>query len=64
MPKVKVHSGAKKRFSLTATGKIKCKHAYKNHLLDKKQTKRKRRLTHTTWVHQADESSIRKLLKV
>lgn len=64
MPKVKTHSGAKKRFSLTATGRIKRKHAFKNHLLDKKQAKQKRRLTHTTLVHQADEARMRKLLKV
>ncbi len=64
MPKVKTHSGAKKRFSLTGTGKVKRKHAFKNHMLDKKQTKQKRRLTHTTLVHKADESRIKKLLKV
>ncbi len=46
MPKAKTHSGAKKRFSLTGTGKIKRAHAFKNHELYKKQTKQKRRLTH------------------
>ena len=64
MPKVKTHSGAKKRFSLTGTGKIKRKHAFKNHMLNKKQTKQKRRLTHTTLVHKADEGRMSKLLKV
>jgi large subunit ribosomal protein L35 len=64
MPKVKTHSGAKKRFSLTGTGKVKRKHAFKNHMLDKKQTKQKRKLTHTTLVHKSDESRMKKLLKV
>ena len=41
MPKIKTHSGAKKRFSLTKTGKVKRAHAYKNHILNKKSTKRK-----------------------
>ena len=39
MPKMKTHSGAKKRFKLTGTGKIKRKHAYKSHILTKKSTK-------------------------
>jgi len=64
MPKTKTHSGAKKRFSLTATGKIKRKHAFKNHLLDKKQTKQKRKLTHSAFVHDADKKRIQKLLLV
>jgi large subunit ribosomal protein L35 len=64
MPKVKTHSGAKKRFSITANGKIKRPHAYKNHMLDKKSTKRKRRLTHSTLVHKADESRIKRLLQM
>jgi large subunit ribosomal protein L35 len=64
MPKVKTHSGAKKRFSLTGTGRVKRKHAFKNHMLDKKQTKQKRKLTHTTLVHKSDESRMKKLLKV
>ncbi|OJW72274.1 MAG: 50S ribosomal protein L35 [Candidatus Amoebophilus sp. 36-38] len=62
MPKVKTHSGAKKRFSLTASGKIKRKHAYKNHMLDKKQTKQKRRLTHSGFVDKTDKERIKKLL--
>jgi large subunit ribosomal protein L35 len=64
MPKSKTHSGAKKRFSLTGTGKVKRKHAFKNHMLGKKQTEQKRRLTHSTLVHHADEKKIKKLLKV
>ncbi len=48
MPKMKTHSGSKKRFKLTGTGKIKRKHAYKSHILTKKETKQKRNLTGTT----------------
>ena len=44
MPKLKTHSGAKKRFNLTKTGKVKRAHAYKSHILNKKSTKRKRGL--------------------
>lgn len=64
MPKVKTHSGAKKRFQARANGTIKRKHAFKNHMLDKKQTKRKRRLTHSTVVHKADERRIKRLLNI
>lgn len=46
MPKMKTNSGAKKRFALTGSGKIKRKHAFKSHILTKKTTKRKRNLTH------------------
>lgn len=63
MPKMKTKSGAKKRFSLTGTGKIKRKHAYKSHILTKKATKRKRNLTYTTLVDKADESNIREMLQ-
>ena len=42
MPKLKTHSGAKKRFNLTKSGKVKRAHAYKSHILTKKDTKRKR----------------------
>ena len=41
MPKLKTKSGAKKRFKVTGTGKIKRKHAFKNHILTKKETKQK-----------------------
>ena len=44
MPKLKTHSGAKKRFNLTKTGKVKRAKAYKSHILTKKSTKVKRRL--------------------
>ena len=49
MPKMKSVSSAKKRFTLTATGKIKRKHAFKRHILTKKTTKQKRSLTHSTF---------------
>jgi large subunit ribosomal protein L35 len=64
MPKVKTKSGAKKRFSLTGTGKIKRKHAYKSHILTKKTTKQKRNLTHTGLVSKADESNVKFMLKI
>lgn len=63
MPKMKTKSGAKKRFKLTGTGKIKRKHAFKSHILTKKSTKRKRNLTYTTTVDKADESNIRDMLR-
>ncbi|MBR2337831.1 MAG: 50S ribosomal protein L35, partial [Clostridia bacterium] len=47
MPKIKTHSGAKKRFKLTKTGKVVRAHAYKSHILNKKTTKRKRNLRKT-----------------
>ncbi|MBE0676979.1 MAG: 50S ribosomal protein L35 [Bacteroidales bacterium] len=62
MPKIKTNPGAKKRFSLTGTGKIKRKHAFKSHILTKKATKRKRNLTYFGEVHKADESNIKLLL--
>jgi large subunit ribosomal protein L35 len=58
MPKMKTNSGAKKRFVLTGTGKIKRKHAYKSHILTKKSTKRKRNLTYFTTVAKADVKNI------
>ncbi len=63
MPKMKSKSGAKKRFKLTGSGKIKRKHAYKSHILTKKSTKRKRNLTYSTTVDKADEKNIRVMLQ-
>lgn len=63
MPKMKTKSGAKKRFILTGTGKIKRKHAFKSHILTKKSTKRKRNLTYFTIVDKADEKNIRRMLR-
>ncbi|MFO7934966.1 MAG: 50S ribosomal protein L35 [Bacteroidales bacterium] len=62
MPKMKTNTGAKKRFTLTGTGKIKRKHAYKSHILTKKSTKRKRNLTYFGTVHKADKQNIKRLL--
>jgi len=64
MPKMKTNSGAKKRFTLTGTGKIKRKHAYKSHILTKKSKKRKRNLTYFGEVHKADEDNIKRLLNM
>lgn len=64
MPKVKTKSGAKKRFKLTGTGKIKRKHAFKNHILTKKETKQKRNLTQATLVHKSDEKRIKDMLNI
>jgi ribosomal protein L35 len=62
MPKMKTNAGAKKRFQITGTGKIKRKHAYKRHILTKKTIKRKRNLTHISLVHPADVNNIKLLL--
>ncbi|CAI8252468.1 MAG: 50S ribosomal protein L35 [Flavobacteriia bacterium] len=62
MPKMKTKSSAKKRFKLTGTGKIKRKHAFKSHILTKKSTVQKRRLTHATLVHESDEKNIKQQL--
>jgi large subunit ribosomal protein L35 len=62
MPKMKTKSSAKKRFTLTGTGKIKRKHAYKSHILTKKTKKQKRNLTHTGTVDSADEKNVRAML--
>lgn len=62
MPKMKTNSSAKKRFSFTGTGKIKRKHAFKNHILTKKTTKSKRALTGTTIVDVTDEGRVKRLL--
>jgi large subunit ribosomal protein L35 len=62
MPKMKTNSGAKKRFALTGSGKIKRKHAFKSHILTKKTKKQKRNLTHTGIVSKADENAVKHLL--
>lgn len=61
---MKTNPGAKKRFTLTGTGKIKRKHAYKSHILTKKSTKRKRNLTYFGEVHKADQENIKRLLSM
>ncbi|HLR89776.1 MAG TPA: 50S ribosomal protein L35 [Balneolaceae bacterium] len=62
MPKMKTNSGAKKRFKVTGTGKLKRKKAFKRHILTKKSSKRKRNLGKDTLVHKADEPSIKAML--
>ncbi len=59
MPKMKTHSGAKKRFNLTKTGKVKRAHAFKSHILTKKDTKRGRRLRKTTMADKTNMKAIR-----
>lgn len=62
MPKMKTNAGAKKRFKLTGSGKIKRKHAYKSHILTKKSTKRKRNLTYWGTVSDVDTKGVKRLL--
>ncbi len=62
MPKIKTNSGAKKRFKVTGTGKIKRKHAFHSHILTKKTTKQKRNLVHATLVHPPDMDRVNLLL--
>lgn len=59
---MKTNAGAKKRYSLTGTGKIKRKHAYKSHILTKKSKKRKRNLGYFTSVHKTDKKNAKFLL--
>jgi len=62
MPKMKSNSGAKKRFKLTGTGKIKRKKAFKSHILTKKSSKTKRNLGRTTLVAKADEARVKDMI--
>jgi len=62
MPRLKTKSGAKKRFKVTGTGKIKRKRAFKNHILTKKETKQKRRLSKKVTVKKSDENNISLML--
>ena len=64
MPKQKTKSSAKKRFKITGTGKIKRKHAFKNHILTKKSKKRKLKLTHSGLVNDSDSDNINRQLRV
>ena len=64
MPKVKTNSGAKKRFALTGTGKIKRKHAFHSHILTKKTKKQKRNLVHFTTLDAANVKSVQELLSL
>ena len=62
MPKIKTHSGAKKRFKLTKSGKVVRAHAYKSHILNKKTTKRKRNLRKTTTADKTNVAQVKRLI--
>ena len=62
MPKIKTHSGAKKRFKTTKSGKVKRAHAYTSHILTKKTTKRKRNLRKAALVDSTNEKNMKKIL--
>ena len=62
MPKMKTNPGAKKRFRLTGSGKIKRKHAYHSHILTKKSNKRKRNLLQWADVAEVDVKRVKRLL--
>ena len=62
MPKIKTHSGAKKRFRTTKTGNIKRAHAYSSHILTKKSTKRKRNLRKSTIVDDTNMKQCKRLV--
>ena len=64
MPKTKTKSGAKKRFTLTGSGKIRRKHAYKSHILTKKSKKRKRNLGYFSEVDKADQKKVKQMLQL
>ena len=62
MPKMKSHSGAKKRFRLTAKGKVRARHAMRSHILGKKNAKRLRRLDAPKYLAKADQKRAKDLL--
>ena len=62
MPKMKTHSGAKKRFKLTAKGKVIGRHSFTSHILEKKSPKRKRRLGQPAHISKHDEGRVKTLL--
>ncbi|MEK6275441.1 MAG: 50S ribosomal protein L35 [Actinomycetota bacterium] len=62
MPKQKNHSGAKKRFKVTGTGKLLRRRAMKSHYLSKKSAKRKRKFRTDQPLHEANERAVRRLL--
>lgn len=62
MPKIKTHSGAKKRFSLTKNGKVKRAKAYKRHMLNSKTTKRTRRLRKTAYADSTNVAAVKRLI--
>ena len=64
MPKLKTNSGAKKRFRVTGSGKIKRHHAFHSHILTKKTKKQKRNLDHVTLVDRDNMKQVRDLLRL
>ncbi|MDR1724954.1 MAG: 50S ribosomal protein L35 [Bacteroidales bacterium] len=62
MPKMKTKSAAKKRFSITGSGRIKRKHAFHSHILTKKSTKRKRILASSALLSKADEKIVKEMI--
>jgi large subunit ribosomal protein L35 len=62
MPKMKTHSGAKKRFKLTANGKVRARHAFSTHILEKKTPKRKRRFAKPVEVSAHDVPRVKVML--
>jgi len=64
MPKMKTHSGAKKRFKVTATGKVRGRHAFTSHILEKKSPKHKRDLGKAMMVSDDDTPRIKRMLGV
>ena len=62
MPKLKTHSGSKKRFNLTKTGKVKRAHAFKSHILNKKSTKRKRGLRAGAYADVTNVAAVKSLI--
>ncbi len=62
MPKQKSHSASKKRFRMTASGKIKRAKAFKNHILNKKSRKTKRNLRHGGYVHSTVEKNVKNMI--
>jgi large subunit ribosomal protein L35 len=62
MPKMKTHSGAKKRFKLTATGKVRGRRAFSTHILEKKSPKRKRRQSRPVFLSDHDVPRAKQLL--
>jgi large subunit ribosomal protein L35 len=63
MPKMKSHSGASKRFKKTGTGKLKARHAFSSHILEKKSPKRKRSFGMDRTISKADRKTVSKLLE-
>ena len=62
MPKMKTHSGAKKRFRKTATGKLRGRRAYSSHILEKKSPKRKRKMANPVEIKPQDAPRVRQML--